>query len=257
MIKAVFFDIDGTLFSHRTKQIPQSTRDSLQRLRENGVLVFISTGRHRKEIDQLPMDGLTFDGYVTINGQLGLDADRRTVYSVPFSDDVTRRLVSLFADKTIPLTLTGENRIYINFVNERVRTVQQIIHCPVPEVRPYDGKPVYQASVFVTREEEAALRALLPDGCMLSRWHESGADIISLSGGKEEGIRRFMQLHGLQQDEVMAFGDADNDRGMLEFAGVGVAMGNADEAVKQTADYVTADIDADGVAAALRHFGLI
>ena len=55
----------------------------------------------------------------------------------------------------------------------------------------------------------------------------------------------------------MAFGDGENDMDMLRFAGVGVAMGNACDAVKAAADYVTDTVDNDGIEKALRHFGLI
>ena len=58
-------------------------------------------------------------------------------------------------------------------------------------------------------------------------------------------------------EEIIAFGDGENDIGMLQLAGIGVAMGNAEEVVKQNADYITADIDDDGIEKALRHFGLI
>ena len=58
----------------------------------------------------------------------------------------------------------------------------------------------------------------------------------------------------INSDNVMCFGDGENDAGMLEYAGIGVAMGGASDAVKARADYVTADVDADGIARALEHF---
>ena len=64
-------------------------------------------------------------------------------------------------------------------------------------------------------------------------------------------------MHGLESSEIMAFGDGDNDIDMLKFAGIGVAMGNAGDAVKAAADYVTASVDDDGIEKALEHFGLI
>ena len=57
--------------------------------------------------------------------------------------------------------------------------------------------------------------------------------------------------------EIMAIGDGDNDRDMLRFAGIGVAMGNAAEDVKAAADYVTDSVDEDGIVQALAHFGLL
>ena len=59
------------------------------------------------------------------------------------------------------------------------------------------------------------------------------------------------------RDRCMAFGDGDNDITMLRYAGIGVAMGNADAAVKAAADYVTTGTDASGIAKALRHFGML
>ena len=63
--------------------------------------------------------------------------------------------------------------------------------------------------------------------------------------------------HGIRQEEMIAFGDGENDMEMLQFAGIGVAMGNAEAEVKALADYVTADIDDDGIWKACKHFGLI
>ena len=97
---------------------------------------------------------------------------------------------------------------------------------------------------------------MLPD-CQITRWSSSGIDILPGDGGKVSGIRRYLDHHGIAPEEAMAFGDEDNDKEMLEFVGIGVAMGNAVDTAKEKADYITAHVDDDGVAKALRHFGLI
>ena len=76
MIRAIFFDVDGTLLSHKTKEVPSSARRSLALLKERQIKVFLSTGRHALELDELPVQDLTFDGYITLNGQLCLDGDK-------------------------------------------------------------------------------------------------------------------------------------------------------------------------------------
>ena len=63
--------------------------------------------------------------------------------------------------------------------------------------------------------------------------------------------------HTLSPEETIAFGDGGNDISMLRFAGIGVAMGNAEDDVKASADYVTAGVDDDGIRKALSHFGLL
>ena len=91
----------------------------------------------------------------------------------------------------------------------------------------------------------------------MTRWHKNGIDLLDRQGGKVRGIREYLERRGILPEETMAFGDGDNDIEMLRFAGIGVAMGNASDAVKAQADYVTASVDEDGIALALQHFGLI
>ena len=64
-------------------------------------------------------------------------------------------------------------------------------------------------------------------------------------------------LGGAQEWRTMALGDSNNDKQMIQLAGIGVAMGNADDDIKQVADFITLDNNSDGVAYALKHFGLI
>ena len=69
-IKAIFFDIDGTLRDFETKRIPESTKEALRKAREAGILLFIATGRHKLEIEEENLlEDMEFDGYVTLNGQ--------------------------------------------------------------------------------------------------------------------------------------------------------------------------------------------
>lgn len=71
------------------------------------------------------------------------------------------------------------------------------------------------------------------------------------------GMQNVISKLGIKKEEIMAFGDGFNDIDMLNFAGIGIAMGNSSEEVKKEADYVTADIDEDGLFLALRHFGIL
>ena len=99
MIKAVFFDVDGTLLSHTSKQVPASARLSLDKLREKGIKRYLSTGRHFNELCQLPVKDIPFDGYITLNGQLCLDSVQKILFAMPFDETITKSLVSLFNEK--------------------------------------------------------------------------------------------------------------------------------------------------------------
>ena len=256
MIKAAFFDVDGTLLSHRTKQIPPSARNALDQLKTAGIRCIVATGRMIQEMDKLPMGDVSFDAYITMNGQMTLDANRELISGVPLEGEIKAFVLKLFEEKQIPVILVERDRLYVNFVNDRVTEVQAAISSKVPPVDVYRGAPIYQVCVYVTGEEEKIL-APAADLCEITRWHSGGVDVIAKGGGKVRGIQKFLDLHGLTREEIIAFGDGENDVEMLGFAGIGVAMGNGVADAKAAADYVTADIDDDGIAKALRHFGLI
>ena len=92
----------------------------------------------------------------------------------------------------------------------------------------------------------------------VTRWNASNAvDMVHVSAGKESGMNALMKKWGIEKEETMAFGDALNDLSMLREAGIGVAMGNSEPALKEAADYVAGDIDSDGLYLALVHFGIL
>ena len=256
MIKAAFFDIDGTLLSHKTKQIPPSAREALQALKQAGIRCVVATGRMLREMDRLPMGDVSFDAYITMNGQRTLDADRQHLDSMPLEGAAKEYVLELFRKQEIPVILVEEDRLYLNFANQRVTDVQTSISSKVPPVGTYEGAELYQACVYIT-PKEASVLDLFRDICEITRWHPGAVDLIAKGGGKRTAILRLLDKMGISPEEIIAFGDGENDMGMLQLAGIGVAMGNAEEKVKEIADYVTADIDEDGVAKALKHFHLI
>lgn len=252
MIKAIFFDIDNTLFSHTTHHIPESTRTAIHALKQKGILLFTATGRPLSGMLSLIAD-LPFDGYITLNGQICLDKEKHLIYDAPIPQPDADYMVSAFTRKEIQATIIERDNIYSNFTKQ---SFIREVNAPVPPMGDYMGGTIYQLIVFGDDDAFRALMGHLP-GCKMTRWNSYGADIISKDGGKVVGIRHFLEHFHLRQDEIMAFGDAENDMDMLQFSGVGIAMGNADDTVKQQADYVTEDIDRDGIDLALRQYGLL
>ena len=79
-IKAAIFDLDDTLLSHVSHEIPRSARDSLEKLHAKGIKIYLCTGRHSTELEYLPVEGIPFDGYITLNGHLCLDENKSVVW---------------------------------------------------------------------------------------------------------------------------------------------------------------------------------
>ena len=256
MIKAIFFDIDGTLYSHRDHRIPESSLRALKALREQGILLFLSTGRHMIMIEHLLGNQIPFDGYVSLTGQICLDREKRIFYKNPICREDTEKIAAFFNKKTVPLTLMEENRRYINFTSQASGDALKRLSSFSPPVEAYQGGELYQVSGFLC--EEAAKELLSPlTNCKYTSWDDGAIDIISADGGKTVGIQKLLEHYCLSPDSIMAFGDGDNDADMLEFAQIGVAMGNGSPKAKEAAGYVTTDIDDDGIANALKHFHLL
>lgn len=257
MIKAVFFDVDGTLVSHKSKSIPDSAKQALITLRKKGIKVFLSTGRHIRELKNMPTNEVEFDGYILLNGQLGLDENQNIVFSNAFSKEDVDGLLDIFYKKEYPFVLVNAEGHYMNYINEFVEIAMEGVSTPIPPIREYQGEDLYQATVFVLPEEDENFSKKLPRGCKMARWGTHGADIIATEGGKAVGMKFFSELLGILPEEMMAFGDAQNDIDMIEYAGIGIAMGNGEECLKQIADYVTSDVDENGVFNALRNYNLL
>lgn len=257
MIKAVFFDVDGTLVSHKSKSIPDNAKRALMTLRKNGIKVFLSTGRHIHELKNMPTNKMEFDGYILLNGQIGLDEKQNIVFSNAFKKEDVDGLLDIFHKKEYPFVLVNAEGHYMNYINKFVEVAMEGVSTPIPPVREYQGEELYQATVFALPEEDDIFSKKLPQGCKMARWGTHGADIIATEGGKAVGMKFFGELLGILPEEMMAFGDAQNDMDMIEYAGIGIAMGNGEECLKQMADYVTSDVDENGVFNALCRYNLL
>lgn len=256
MIKAAFFDVDGTLQSFQNKRVPDTCRQAIRRLQEKGILCVVATGRQLGMLEKLSVGDIPFDAYLTLNGQMLHNKEKKLIYGNPITGKAGDYLLRCFRENVFPSMLVEERDVYVNFVDERVESVSKWLGTPNPEIRPYSGNPIYQVNAYLKPEQEHFLDPIRED-CTFTRWNYGGLDVIAKDGGKMVGIQKYLQMMGISREETIAFGDAENDREMLRYAGIGVAMGNADKETKQAADYVTTEVDEDGIERALRHFGLI
>ncbi|MBE6980846.1 MAG: Cof-type HAD-IIB family hydrolase [Ruminococcaceae bacterium] len=255
-IEAIFFDVDETLVCHAKGEVCASAREALQKLSHRGIRRVVATGRHLSELSTLPVADIVFDGYITLNGQLCYDANKELTFGNAIEGAQKQALVDLFQEKPFPIMLIEKDRMYINYIDERVLEAQNAMSAWIPQVGCYEGGTVYQAVGFVSPDQKELLTRLLP-GCHVTYWNTWAVDIVPGCAGKVSGICRYLEENGIDRANTMAFGDGENDMDMLKFVKIGVAMGNGDDTVKAIADYVTEPIDQDGISRALQHFGIL
>ncbi|WP_300370493.1 Cof-type HAD-IIB family hydrolase [Brachyspira sp.] len=261
MIKAVFFDIDGTLVSFDTHKICDSSKEAIKLLKEKGIKVFIATGRIKMHINNL--DDLKFDGYITANG-FDCYVDDKSIYRHSIDKDEVYSLIDYLKHKEqFPCSIMMNNGIFINYITKEVEEVSKAINLPIPAVENYydfleeNINNILQINLFVDENKEKELMNKIFKNCESSRWHPAFTDVNTKGGGKHIGVDKIIEYFGIDLSETMAFGDGGNDITMIEHVNIGIAMGNANESVKKIADYITDDIGNDGIYNALKHFNVL
>lgn len=257
---ALFFDIDGTLVSFESHQIPPSTILALTQAKANGHKVFIATGRPPIIITNLGAIEHLIDGYVTTNGALCFVGDE-VVSCKHIPADEARLVVEDSIEKNYGVIVIGEKDVAVldpkgdvDMIFRQHLAVENLnLAKPVEYVL---QQRIMQITPFFDKDYEQKLMQRLP-GCTSGRWHPAFTDITALGADKGEGVLAMARHLDFDPKYTMAFGDGGNDTSMIRTAGVGVAMGNAIDDLKKEADFVTTSVDEDGILNALRHYGLI
>ena len=255
--QAIFFDIDGTLVSFKTHSIPASAKEAINRLRDKGIKVIIATGRALCDIDNL--EDLEFDGFITANGTCCYDDKGAVIAQHLLSRESLDKIAKYLEVNQYPCAFMTTKGNFINFADERVISLGQLVNVPTPPVKPFSELieyEIFQVGVFVDLEGEAELLNLLPD-CESSRWHPDFTDINVKNCNKATGMDCMLEYFGISRDFSMAFGDGGNDLSMLKHAATGIAMGNGNDEVKAVADYVTTSVDDDGIVNALKYYKVL
>lgn len=258
MIKAIFFDIDGTLRDFTEKGIRPGTYQAIALAKHHGIRCFIATGRHLLEIqEENLLDQLAFDGYVLLNGSLCFDAQLSVLWANPIPVSQIQTMLTLKEEFDFPLMLMEKDAMYVSHVTPLLKKIQAEIGTAVPPVDPHIERglttPVYQMVPYSNDLTPEFLAARLPQ-CGITRWHSGGAfDITPKGGSKQLGIQKIMDHYGYLREEIAAIGDGYNDIPMIRYAGVGIAMGNGNEQIKAAADFITDSIDDDGLLHAVEY----
>ncbi len=260
MIRAVFFDIDGTLIDSVTHTIPESAYKAVRGLKEKGYKTAIATGRDLTNlcsIKELNRD--LFDAFVLSNGTCVFDSSYECIFKETFPEEVLREILA-FAEKEHMTLLfeTGKENFIANWVNEYVDTANEYYKEPLPPVRKWTGEGVMKIDAFQRMDFDFA-ELLEKVDVEIDPCPTTSFDIAPAGTSKLKGIHALMEHWGFGADEFMCFGDQENDREMILAAEKGVAVKDdkGSPELQKAADFVCEASRKDGIYLFLKEQGYL
>lgn len=259
--KLVFFDIDGTLKPFG-RPVPKDTRKAIQRLKTNGHIPVICTGRTRLMMNQTGLvRDLGFPAQICAAGSEVICNDQ-TIYQRLLDRETLARTVTLLQQLGCGFVLEGPDNLYYQEPwGDAVKSRWGSVMGQGQKMLPYDPATSQVQKLMAMNSPKLSGSKELAE---LSQhfnvlFYDDGdtAELIPLEASKATGIQRILNHLGMDLQDTYAFGDGPNDLEMLQYVRYGVAMGNAPQAVKDAAPYVTAGCEDGGISLALERFGLI
>ncbi|MDQ6597382.1 HAD family phosphatase [Bacillus salipaludis] len=240
-IKLIALDMDGTLLNDKG-EVSVGNREAIKEAQAKGIYVVLSTGRSlrtcREHADSLELTSFL----VTVNGSEVWDEKRELVERNLMKADLIQWMWELSKQHNTKFWAISTERNWFNDMPEDLHSFEWLkfgFDIDDDEIREIINKELQSKGEFE-----------------LSNSTLKNIEVNPLGINKAKGLKMVCERLGIDMENVMACGDSLNDIAMIKEAGLGVAMGNAQEIVKDTAEWVTAANNEDGVAKAIRKWAL-
>lgn len=264
--KLICFDLDGTLLDSK-KRISDENFDSIQKLLDAGHIVSIATGRLYKSAlkvsKRLPAGvkiiasngAVVFDGEKVIRREHLPHHELIEIYDLAYEHDLNLTWNSLYAAYHTKLGPAFKYSYFMNVKNNGDMRIRNIHIRNIEEYKRY--MPHFINAILICKSDPCRIRDFRTRLEALGKFNieSSGSDnleIIPMNSNKGTGALFLAERFGIKREDIISFGDQENDLKMIQISGIGVAMGNASDEVKAHSDMVTLSNDEPGIPIALK-----
>ncbi|MDG4505380.1 Cof-type HAD-IIB family hydrolase [Streptococcus suis] len=264
MIKLIALDMDGTLLNEQ-KELKQPQIDAIHQAVEAGVKIVLCTGRPlvgvKPFVEQLGFD--TEEEFIIVNNGCSTHStkDWALIDWEELSAEDVRYLAGFTENDDVQISLFDEEDYFVlaEKANDRVNLDASLVGMtpqPIDLDEATSGKHRFFEAMFVGEKEHIDIfenqhNSVLSQHYSTVRSQDYLLEILPNGASKASGLKKLADRLGILPEEIMAMGDANNDLEMIEFAGLGIAMGNANEQVKAIAQDITDTNENNGVAKAI------
>lgn len=249
---AFFLDIDGTIlyYDEKIKQeiITERVKRSIQEARNAGHLVYVNTGRAPSYFDQKIWD-LPVDGFICGCGAYAIDPDRKVLFQAQYPNEALLRWANKLSNPEDPgIIVEGVQKIFRLRETYWAPREGWILSNDPKDLEEYLKHDSVVKMNLCQDIDTAILPDLQKDFDVIHHPTEHYTECCTPGCSKAEGMKQILALHGMEISQSVAIGDSENDLDMIRAAGIGVAMGQASEEFRKSADVVTASVWEDGAA---------
>lgn len=259
--KIVFFDIDGTLLDDKTGTVPQSAVDAIHKAQQNGHVLIVNTGRPNIGVDPVIKE-IGFDGYICGCGTY-IEYKEKELFHVSLEEQIRREIIRKIYECRVQSMLEGVRGVFftknathphcIEFHENYTRNKAPIGCFEPGEMCEFDKFVV----LYDESSDIATMRNFLKTDFEIIERGKGFIEVIPSGYSKATGIQFLIDYLNMDLEQCISIGDSTNDLSMLEYTKESVAMGNSNPILFDKVTHITTDIDKDGIANALEHYGLI
>lgn len=258
--KVLFFDYDGTLVSNHSGEIPDSAKHILRKLKEAGHYIFLNTGRTKAILDPIIQE-LNFDGMILGCGSY-VEYHDDIIYKVNISEDLHIDIVRMIDKNEIDAFFEGSRHLYKTneIYSERLlRLLRRYSNANV-SIKSIHTENLDFEKLFVcyrNLERQKNFTAFISEHFDFIDRGRNCAEFVKKGHSKATGIKKILDLLGMEKKDCYVFGDSNNDLSMFEYIHNSVLIGGENPELKKYVKYISDDVDHDGLANAIYELNII